>query len=138
VLFLFMMLLGIPATLHCKYFRDTHIINSVVIDNTIPCTVTLSRDISPVLFAHRRTGRYAPPYANLFMGRIEEMINQEWEGHIIFWKRFIDDIFFIFQGDIGQLLRLKKFMNDIHDTIKFTFEQSLTDIDFLDTHLSLE
>ena len=82
-------------------------------------------------------GRYAPPYANLFMGRIENRIHQVWGNNIIFWKRFIDDIFFIFKGDINQLIQLQNFMNDIHDTIKFTFEQSRTDIDFLDTHLSL-
>ena len=82
-------------------------------------------------------GRYAPPYANLFMCRIENRIHQEWSNNIIFWKRFIDDIFFIFKGDINQLIQLQNFMNDIHVTIKFTFEQSRTEIDFLDTHLSL-
>ena len=78
-------------------------------------------------------GRYAPPYANIFMSKIEDIIYQEWSSHIPFWKRFIDDIFFIFTGSLNELNRLKTFMNSIHDTIKFTFTESLTSIAFLDT-----
>ena len=61
------------------------------------------------------------------------MIHKEWKEKIIFWKQFIDDIFFIFQGETTSIT---KFHDVIHDTIKFTFKQSLTN--FLDAHLSLE
>ena len=53
----------------------------------------------------------APPYANLFMSRHEETIQEAFILAIPFWKRFIDDIFLIF-------------MNNLHLTIKFTFEHS--------------
>ena len=42
--------------------------------------------------------RMAPPYANLFMGKEEQIIILTFLHLIYFWKRFIDDIFFIFLG----------------------------------------
>ena len=38
--------------------------------------------------------RYAPQYANLFMGDIEDSILSEFQQYIPLWKTFIDDIFF--------------------------------------------
>ena len=66
----------------------------------------------------------APPYANLFMGRHEETIQDAFILAIPFWKRFIDDIFLIF-------------MNDSHLTIKFTFEHSTQEISFLDMKIHI-
>ena len=83
-------------------------------------------------------GRYAPPYANIFMGRIEDTILQEWSPYILTWKRFIDDIFFIFTGNINDLTRLKQFMNNIHDTIKFTFDQIHWHHKFLDVTIYIK
>ena len=83
-------------------------------------------------------GRYAPPYANIFMGKIEDIIHQEWSHHIYIWKRFIDDIFFIFTGTMTELTRLIFFMNNIHDTIKFTFEHSTNTINFLDITINIK
>lgn len=78
-------------------------------------------------------GRYAPPYANLFMAKLEDPIIQEWKDFILLWKRFIDDIFFIFLGTEEELHQFQTYMNHIHPTIKFTFETSRTAISFLDT-----
>ena len=83
-------------------------------------------------------GRYAPPYANIFLGKIEDIIHQEWSHHIYIWKRFIDDIFFIFTGTMTELTRLIFFMNNIHDTIKFTFEHSTNTINFLDVAINIK
>ena len=74
----------------------------------------------------------APPYANLFMGRHEETIREAFIWAIPFWKRFIDDIFLIFLGTTEQLQSMKDFMNNLHPTIKFTFEHSTHEISFLD------
>ena len=54
---------------------------------------------------HQITGtsmgtRMAPPYANLFMGRVEHKILQFFHTFITIWKRFIDDIFFYFYRHI--------------------------------------
>ena len=70
----------------------------------------------------------APPYANLFMGRHEETIREAFIWAIPFWKRFIDDIFLIFLGTTKQLQSMKDFMNNLHPTIRFTFEHSTQEI----------
>ena len=76
----------------------------------------------------------APPYPNLFMGRHKETI-LTWA--IPFWKRFIDDIFLIFLGTTKQLQSMKDFMNNLHPTIKFTFEHSTQEISFLDMNIHI-
>ncbi|XP_065672126.1 uncharacterized protein LOC136089953 [Hydra vulgaris] len=86
---------------------------------------------------HQLTGtsmgtRVAPCYANLFMGRLDEQITNQFPNHITFYRRFIDDIFFIFQGPIEVLDQICNYMNTIHPTIKFTFNHSATSINFLD------
>ena len=79
----------------------------------------------------------APPYACIFMSYIEEKI-QKLSNSILFWKRFIDDIFFIFNGTQTELLTLFDKMNSLHDTIKFTFEYSTTEVHFLDTKVQID
>ena len=79
----------------------------------------------------------APSYACIFMGYIEEQI-QELSNNILFWRRFIDDIFFIFTGTEVELLSLFEQMNQLHDTIKFTFSYSKTKVNFLDTVVQLD
>ena len=79
----------------------------------------------------------APPYTNLFMGRHEETIREAFIWAIPFWKRFIDDIFLIFIGTTKQLQSMKDFMNNLHPTIKFTFEHSTQEISFLDTKIHI-
>ncbi|XP_065642363.1 uncharacterized protein LOC136073993 isoform X2 [Hydra vulgaris] len=76
--------------------------------------------------------RMAPPYANLFMGRIDEKIIDQFSMWISFYKRFIDDIFFIFHGPPEKLTQVFEFMNAIHSTIKFTFTNSNNFINFMD------
>ena len=65
----------------------------------------------------------APPYANLFMGKEECTIILTFL-HIIYSKRFIDDIFFIFLDSHSKLKSLMTFMNTISPTIKYTFTYS--------------
>jgi hypothetical protein len=76
--------------------------------------------------------RMAPPYANLFMGRLDAIITEQFPQTIKLYKRFIDDIFIIFTGSREELLLFKAFMNDLHPTIKFTFNHSDSFINFLD------
>ena len=78
----------------------------------------------------------ALPYANLFMGRHEETIREAFIWAILFWKRFIDDIFPIFVGTTKQLQSMD-FMNNLHPTIKFTFEHSTQEVSFLDMKIHI-
>ena len=71
------------------------------------------------------------------MGCHEETIWEAFIWAIPFWKRFIDDIFLIFLGTTEQLQSMKDFTNNLHPTIKFTFEQSTQDISFLDINIHI-
>ena len=81
--------------------------------------------------------RMAPPYANLFMGKEERTIILTFLHLIYFWKRFTDDIFFIFLGSHCQLRSLMTFMNTISPTIKYTFTYSKQTVNFLDVKIYL-
>ena len=77
------------------------------------------------------------PHANLFMGREERSIILTFLHLICFWKRFIDDISFIFLGSHSQLNSLMTFMNTISPTIKYTFTYSKQNVTFLDVQIYL-
>ena len=47
--------------------------------------------------------KMAPAYANLFMGKLEEKLNELGKPHIMLWKRFIDDIFCHLDQTVCQL-----------------------------------
>ena len=82
--------------------------------------------------------KMAPPYANIFMARIEQQITHHFNQHILLWKRYIDDIFFIWQGTLDSLQQFILQANTHHQTIKFTFEHSHSEINFLDTTIYID
>ena len=59
----------------------------------------------------------APTYANICMGKFE---------------RFIDDIFFLWNGTESELIKFIDNLNQKHPTIKFEFTYSRTSITYLD------
>lgn len=78
-------------------------------------------------------GRFAPSVANLFMGL--------WESTTIFgthrspltlWHRYIDDCFFIWEGDESSLITFMQELNANNLNIKLTYHHSLEAVDFLD------
>ena len=76
----------------------------------------------------------APSYANIFMGMFEERyIYPLIEKISIFYLRFIDDIFLIWTGTTDQLMKFKQQINEVHPSIKFDFNFSNKEINFLDT-----
>ena len=77
--------------------------------------------------------KVAPAYAKLFMSCHEETIREAFIWTIFFWKRFIDDIFLTFPDTTNLLQTLQGFMNLLHPTIKFTFQQ----ISFLDMKIQI-
>ena len=78
--------------------------------------------------------RAAPNYANIYMGKFEKMNIYEttYIDLIEFFKRFIDDIFFIWISTEENLKKFFEYINSVHPSIKFTFEYSQTEINFLD------
>ena len=79
--------------------------------------------------------KMAPAYANLFMGKLEEKINDFGKPNIILWKWFIDDIFIIWSGSESEFTTYMSTINQIHRTIKVTYELSETELTFLDVTL---
>ena len=79
----------------------------------------------------------ARPHSNLFMGRHEETIREAFVWAFPFSKRLIDDISLIFLGTTMHLQSMKNFMNNLHPTIKFTFEHSTQYISFLDMKIHI-
>ena len=79
--------------------------------------------------------KIAPAYANLFMGKLEEKLNELGKPHIMLWKRFIDDIFVIWTWSSSEFTTYMNTMNQLHHIIKFTNELSETELTFLDITL---
>ena len=65
--------------------------------------------------------RCAPPFANLFLGSLEEKALLLWTGtHPLVWSRFLDDILMMWTGDQDEFQRLPAHLNSMMNTIKFT------------------
>ena len=68
----------------------------------------------------------SPTFANLFMGyHKNKCLNSEESSTVLFYKRYIDDIFCLFKckTDVERFLN---FLNRQHPNIKFTIEKEKT------------
>lgn len=81
--------------------------------------------------------KMAPSYANLFMHKIESGIIDSFPYKPVTWMRYIDDIFFVWMNGEESLKLFMNHMNNYHDTIKFTFNWSTEEVDFLDVTVKL-
>ena len=77
--------------------------------------------------------KVAPSYANLFMGQLEKKLLKSLPKQPLIYKRFIDDIFMVFEGSEQELTQFITLCNNFHHSIKFTAEYSKTRAIFLDT-----
>ena len=82
--------------------------------------------------------KLAPSFANLFMGNFEETYVYIYKLQPLIWKRFIDDIFFVWTYGPDELDKFVHYLNGCHRTIKFTIETSSKSINFLDTTVKKE
>ena len=83
----------------------------------------------------------APVYACLFMSILEKKILSTWTGtrpHL--FKRYIDDIFFIWHGTVEELQDFLTHMNSCHPYIKFTseYDYDKKTVAFLDMSISID
>ena len=81
-----------------------------------------------ILGISRGTRMHPPSYATIILTLLLL---------IYFWKRFIDDIFFIFLGSHSKLKSLMTFRNTISPTIKYIFTFSEKTVTFLDVEIYL-
>lgn len=72
-------------------------------------------------------------FANIFMAKIEKGIISKSKIKPLVWKRYIDDVFCLWDTNEDNIKDFVTRANHYHDTIKFTAEISDSEIAFLDT-----
>ena len=77
----------------------------------------------------------AEAFANNFMAEVETKILNQSALKPLVWKRYIDDIFSIWNIHKDQVTQFIELANKHHQTIKFTAEISYTKITFLHTNV---
>ena len=82
--------------------------------------------------------KFAPPYAYLFMDKIETAFLETQQLQPLVWFRYIDDIFFIWTHGEQELQTFLRSLNEFHTDIKFTYESSKESIAFLDLKVSVK
>ncbi|CAJ0953503.1 unnamed protein product [Ranitomeya imitator] len=77
----------------------------------------------------------APTYANIYMAVLEgdHVYNSSFWGHVRGWRRYIDDIFLVWDGDRSELEAFHLYLNNIHPGLGFTMDCSQIKMQFLDT-----
>jgi hypothetical protein len=80
----------------------------------------------------------APSYACTFMGNHEENILDIYPLKPLVWLRFLDDVFCLWTHGEDELTNFITYLNDSHETIKFTSEVSPEKINFLDTCVKVD
>ena len=79
--------------------------------------------------------KMAVAFANIFMGKVETEILSQSTIKPLVWKRYIDDIFSLWDTIREVLNEFIDKANNHHPTIKFTAEISDTETTFLDTSI---
>ena len=77
----------------------------------------------------------APAYASLFMGNFEKDFLESSDVQPFLWIRFLDDIFMIWDDSEESLLNFLDKLNKFHETIKFAYNYSKANADFLDVKM---
>ena len=80
---------------------------------------------------------FSPSYACLVMGLWEERCiyntaSNPFQSNIYLWRRYIDDIFMLWNGIQNELNTFLEYINSTSSFLSFTFESDLNKINFLD------
>ena len=78
---------------------------------------------------------FAVMAANAFMYYLEKDVVTQFSNHLLLYKRFIDDIFFVWKGPRENLLEFLSCLNGKNDCIKLTYVIDESSISFLDLFL---
>ena len=73
--------------------------------------------------------------ANAFMYYLEKDVVTQFSNHLLLYKQFIDDIFFVWKGPKENLLEFLSCLNSKNDRIKLTYVIDESSISFLDLFL---
>ena len=81
--------------------------------------------------------KFAPPYACIFMDKVETDFLETQVVKPLVWLRYIDNIFFIWNESEEKLDEFLENLNNFHPNLKFTSEKSKKSVNFLDVKVSL-
>ena len=81
--------------------------------------------------------KFAPPYACIFMDRMETEFLEKEQLKPWVWLGYIDDIFFVWTHRDNKLDGFLERLNSFHPNLKFTSECSQQEINFLDVTVQL-
>ena len=76
--------------------------------------------------------KMAVSFANIFMAKIETTLIQQSETKLKEWRRYIDDVFSLWDSDEKDVDHFIEQANKFHPRIKFTAEISENEVTFLD------
>ena len=76
--------------------------------------------------------KFAPPYACIFMDRVGSDFLKNEEVKPLIWLRYIDDIFCVWTESKEKLISFLDRLNSFHPNLKFTFDMSTKEVNFLD------
>ena len=74
----------------------------------------------------------SPQIASLFLWNLERNVPNYFYNYILLWKRFIDDVFIIWNGPKVILNKFLEWYNSLHYKIKISWKISDNYVDFLD------
>lgn len=76
--------------------------------------------------------RCAPPFANLFLARLEKQALSAWTGtHPLIWVCFLNDVLMLWSDTTEELSTFFQHLNSRMAAIKFTMEKSQESVTFL-------
>ena len=81
--------------------------------------------------------KMAPNYANIFMASLEIPFLESSPSKPIFYRRFLDDIFFVWADGEHSLSKFISDFNSLHPSITFTHTYSQESVHFLDVTVSV-
>ena len=144
----------------CKEYLDSRYSNNSIVDDQESLKVTTKSILDALELCvknnffkfnsqvYKQAGgvgtgiKLAPPFACLGVGKFEKMAfnsNHELLDLILLWKRYIDDVFMMINGSEEQCKELVNWLNTIMPgVIKFKYEYSKTNIEFLDLEIRIE
>ena len=79
--------------------------------------------------------KMAPSYANIFMHELETKLLEEAPVKPDLWLRYIDDLFMVWTKGEEGLKEFLTYINQAHDTIKFKWDWSHENINYLDVQV---
>ena len=82
--------------------------------------------------------KFAPPYACIFMDKLETNFLKTQTLQLLVWFRYIDDVFLLWTHGEGNLKRFLEELNNYDPNIKFTHEYSKKEIPFLDLKVGIK